>query len=314
MKYIIYYRIDCFHRYNFENIANGLLLSRLAVILLISSYAYFLVFHGSRDCRTQTAALNLRNLLIAREQPKNILTQHNYLGKNPEKIELKSTTFAASFSTPPIEIAALELTDLPLSESLINFAQQAKTKGFKRIKVIPLFLAPGVHVQTDIPSEIATAAKQIDDRVTIELSPYLGKYSEIVTLLTQQFEELDERPRVAERRKGTLELRAKTRILIAHGSRLLAVAEYYQELGNQLDADVAYWSTKPRFSEQIRLKIAAGSQKIALLPYFLFPGRITEAIAKEIAELQQEYPQVDLRLGKPLGELPEIAELIAQSA
>jgi len=265
---------------------------------LISSYAYLLVFHGSRDCRTQTAASNLRNLLIAKEQPNNILTQQNYLEKNSIEIELESTTFVRSLASPLIEIAALELADLSLSESLINFAYRAETEGFKQIKVIPLFLAPGVHVQSDIPTEIATAAKQIGDRVTIELSPYLGKYSEIVTLLTRQFEELS----------------AKTRILIAHGSRLLAVAEYYQQLGLELDADVAYWSTIPRFSEQIKLKIAAGSQKIALLPYFLFPGRITEAIAKEISIIQSEYPQVELRLGKPLGSNPAIAELIAQLA
>ena len=265
---------------------------------MISSYAYLLVFHGSRDSRTQTAALNLRNLLITKKQSKNILTQQNYLEKNPNLIESKSTTFHTSATYPLIEIAPLELADLSLSESLINFAHQASIRGFRRIKVVPLFLAPGVHVQSDIPTEISLATEKIGDRVTIELSPYLGKYSEIVTLLTRQFEDLS----------------ATTRILIAHGSKLLAVAEYYQRLGNQLDVDVAYWSTIPRFTEQIEHRIATGSQKIALLPYFLFPGRITEAIVKEVSILQQAHPQVELRLGKPLGANPAIAELIARLA
>ena len=296
MKYIIYYRINCLHRYNFENIAGRPLLFKLSVTLLISSDAYFLVFHGSRDCRTQTAALNLRNLSIAKKQPKNILTQHNYLEKNPNQIDSKSTTLSSSL--PLIEIAALELADLSLSESLINFARRAGIEGYQRIKVIPLFLAPGVHVREDIPREIALATEQIGDRVTIELLPYLGKYSEIVTLLARQFEDLS----------------AKTRILIAHGSKLLAVAEYYQELGTKLGVDVAYWSTEPRFNEQIKIKIAAGSKEIALVPYFLFPGRITSAIAEEVSMLQQEYPEVELRLGKPLGSTPAIAELIANSS
>ena len=294
MKYIIYYRIDCVHRYNFENIAAKLLIFRLAVLLLISSYAYLLVFHGSRDSRTQTAALNLRNLSIARKQPKNILTQHNYLEKNPNQNDSESTTFHSS-PPPLIEIAALELADLSLSESLINFAYRATKEGFKRIKVIPLFLAPGVHVQSDLPREIALANKEIGSMVTLELLPYLGKYLEIVNLLSQHFEELS----------------SESRILIAHGSKLPEVAEYYRELGAKLNADVAYWSTEPKFAEQIKLNIAAGSQKIAILPYFLFPGRITETIATEIANLQQEYPQVELRLGKPLGTTPAIAELIA---
>ncbi|MEO1669690.1 MAG: sirohydrochlorin chelatase [Cyanobacteria bacterium J06631_2] len=267
---------------------------------MISSYAYLLVFHGSRDCRTQTAALNLRNLLIAKYQSNNIVTQHNYLEKRAKDFDsllgAKSTAVSNSLSTPLIEIAALELAPQSLCESLINFAHQANSQGLKQIKVIPLFLAPGVHVQSDIPNEIALATKQLNNQVTIELSPYLGKYSGITNLLAQRFQELS----------------ATTCILIAHGSRLLSVANYYQELATQLDADIAYWSSIPRFTQQIEAKIASGSQKIALLPYFLFPGRITKAIATEISELQQKYPHVELRLGEPLGATPAIAELIAE--
>ncbi|NJK53531.1 MAG: hypothetical protein HC936_13280 [Leptolyngbyaceae cyanobacterium SU_3_3] len=49
-------------------------------------------------------------------------------------------------------------------------------------------------------------------------------------------------------------------------------------------------------------------------PIFLFPGKITEAIAQEVANLQQEYPHVELCLGKPLGATEAIAELIVQEA
>lgn len=271
---------------------------------MTSSCAYFLVFHGSRDCRTQTAALKLKNLLIAKYQYNHILTQDNCLGKSSlnfePKLLIKPTepTISDLPRTPLIEIAALELADKSLSQSLIDFAQQANLQGFKRIKIIPLFLAPGSHVQSDIPAEIALAIKQFDNQVSIELSPYLGKYSGIIALLTNQFDELS----------------SKTRILIAHGSKLLAAEEYYQNLSKQLQAEVAYWSTFPKFTQEIKAQILSGSQKIAILPYFLFPGKITEAIATKIDELQQEYPHVELLLGKPLGATPALAELIAQSA
>jgi sirohydrochlorin cobaltochelatase len=266
---------------------------------LISTPAYLLVFHGSRDYRTQTAAINLKNLLIAKYQSKNILTQQNYIEKKSLNFEPKSATELTVSNLPMasmIEVAALELGDQSLCESLIKFAQRASLQGFKKIKVVPLFLSPGVHVQSDIPAEIASANQQLNSQITIELSTYLGKYSGIVSLLRTQF----------------TELAAKTRILIAHGSRLIAAAEYYQNLAQQLNAEIAYWSTMPNFSQQIRTQIALGSQKIAILPYFLFPGKITEAIAQEVANLQQEYPHVELRLGKPLGTTPAIAELIAQ--
>ena len=268
---------------------------------MISSYAYLLVFHCSRDCRTHTAVLNLKNLLIAKYKSKNILTQENYLGKNSFGFESKlssESTVSDLDWIPLIEVAALELGDQSLSQSLSDFAQKANRQGFKQIKVIPLFLAPGVHVQSDIPAEIALASKQLDNQVTIKLSPYLGKYSGIISLLAHRFDEIS----------------AKTRILIAHGSRLLTAGEYYQNLSNQLNAELAYWSTIPKFTQQIKAQIALGSEKIAILPYFLFPGKITEAIATEIEELRQQYPHVELMLGEPLGLTPAIAELIAQEA
>jgi sirohydrochlorin cobaltochelatase len=207
-------------------------------------------------------------------------------------------TISGSPPASMIEVAALELADQSLCESLMKFAQRASLQGFKKIKVIPLFLAPGVHVQSDIPAEIASAIKQLDNQITIELSTYLGKYSGIVALLSSLFAELS----------------GKTRILIAHGSKLPAAGEYYQKLSQQLAAEVAFWSTMPKFTQQIRTNIALGSQRIAILPYFLFPGKITEAIAQEVKELQLEYPDVELILGKPLGATSAIAELIIQEA
>ncbi|MGF1587720.1 MAG: sirohydrochlorin chelatase [Pleurocapsa sp.] len=202
------------------------------------------------------------------------------------------------FTNPLIEIAALELAPTALNESLVNFAHQAKQRGLKQIKVIPLFLAPGVHVRQDIPAEIALAIKQINHHVTIELSPYLGKYSGIVPLLAGKFAELS----------------AQTRILIAHGSRLSGVNNYYQNLASQLNATIAYWSVAPKLAQQIEVQIASGTKKIAILPYFLFPGKITEAIAIEIALIQQKYTQVELVFGQPLGATEALAELIAQEA
>ena len=266
---------------------------------MILSYAYLLVFHGSRDGRTQTAAKNLKDLLIAEYQSKNILTQQNYLEKNHLGFISKSassSTVVSKNQVPLIDIAALELADRPLSASLVNFAYKAKERGLSQIKVVPLFLAPGVHVCSDIPAEIDSAIAQLNSQVTIELSPFFGKYSGMETLLAQKFAEMP----------------AQTRILIAHGSRLPAVAEYYQNLGMRLNADVAYWSTEPKFTEQIKTHVDLGSKKIALLPYFLFPGKITRAIATKTAELQQQYPQVELILGQPLGATPAVAELIAR--
>ncbi|MBE9043142.1 sirohydrochlorin chelatase [Pleurocapsales cyanobacterium LEGE 10410] len=265
---------------------------------MISPYACLLVFHGSRDYRTQSAAHRLKELLATNCQFKNILTQQNYSKKNllaPPPEVVSTLDFP---QTHLVDVAALELASKPLNESLVDFAQKAEQKGFKQIKVIPLFLVPGVHVREDIPAEIALAIKQINNRVTIKLSPCLGKFSGIVPLLTSKF----------------LQLSAETRILIAHGSRLSGVNHYYQNLASQLNATMAYWSVSPSLVSQIKAQIASGKKQIAILPYFLFPGKITSAIAQEVKDLQTQHPQVELILGQPLGATAALAELIAKEA
>lgn len=227
-----------------------------------------------------------------------MLTQRNYLKSDSLNFESEKDLDSSLSQAPLIELAALELTPIPLSESLVRFAKKANQQGLNQIKIVPLFLAPGVHVQQDIPAEIALAKKQIDHQVTIELSPYLGKYSGIVSLLSRKFAELP----------------AKTRILIGHGSSVSTGAIYYQNLGKQLNVSLAYWSREPKYTQQIKAHVALGVRKITLIPYFLFPGKITEAIAKEVSNLQQEYPQVELFLGQPLGATEALAELIVREA
>ena len=265
---------------------------------MISSRAYLLVFHGSRDSRTLAAASELKQLLLTKFKFKNILTQQNYLEANLPDYEHKvSDTVSLLETTHLVDIAALELSSKSLSESLIDFARQAHSKGIKQIKVIPLFLAPGIHVMQDIPTEIDLALKQLDRSIAIELSSFLGQYSGIVSLLARKFWQMS----------------GEARILVAHGSRLSEGKSYYQNLATKLDADLACWSVAPKIASAIEAQISSGKKKIAILPYFLFPGRITSAIASEIVQLQKQYPQVELNLGEPLGATEDLARLIAES-
>jgi sirohydrochlorin cobaltochelatase len=297
-RYIIYYRINCRNRYNSENsylkILNFLInLYTFSEISLTLSSAYFLIFHGSRDPRTYSLASYLGELLTIKFKSKNILIQQNCLNTNLavfEPITLNSPKL------PLVKVAALEFAELSLNESLVAFAQEAVQKGFRKIKVLPLFLAPGIHVQQDIPTEIALAIKKINNQVLIELSPYLGKYSGIIPLLAQQFSTLS----------------TAGRVVIAHGSRSPQVAHYYQNLARQLKALIAYWSVAPSLTQQVEAQIAVGQKQIGILPYFLFPGKITEAIAQEVSVLQKQYPQVELILGQPLGATESLAELIVE--
>jgi sirohydrochlorin cobaltochelatase len=263
---------------------------------LTSSSAYLLVFHGSRDSRTQLAASHLVRLLTTELKSKTILTQQNHLTQDLSFLSKEIVTTLNRSKIPLVEAASLELASLSLHESIALFAQKARKSGYERIKVLPLFLGSGVHVQEDIPTEIAKAMKMINDQIIIELSPHLGKYSGIVQLLARKFTELS----------------GEGRILVAHGSRLPMVDNPWETLGSKLNAIAAYWSVSPSLAQQVEVQVATGKKKIAILPYFLFPGRITTAIASQVVQLQTIFPQTELILGEPLGATPELAKLIVE--
>ncbi len=261
-----------------------------------SSPAYLLVFHGSRDPTTQKTVLQLAQLLTKKIITKNIVTQENYLIQDVLISDTNSLRTLNPTKKPIVEAAALELTSIALHKSIIKFAQKIHQNGGGHIRVIPLFLAAGVHVREDIPREIALAETALKNKVTLKLSPYLGKYSGMLDLLHSKFTQLS----------------GDGRILIAHGSRMKEVREHCQTLGAKLQAAIAYWSMLPNLAEVVKAQIAAGKKKIAILPYFLFPGRITRAIALEVEQLQGTFPEVELMLGQPLGATAELAALIAE--
>ena len=166
----------------------------------------------------------------------------------------------------------------------------------QHLKILPLFLTPGVHVCEDIPTEIAQLQGTIAHDMTIELLPYLGNYPQTLTILSKQFAQLS----------------SEGRILVAHGTRYPKGNMWLKNLATQLNARIAYYSVPGSLSTQIEVLISEQINKIAIIPYFLFPGRITDAIAIEVKQLQKAFPQVQLLLGKPLGTTEELASLIIE--
>lgn len=254
----------------------------------MSSSAYLLVYHGSRDPRPEQAVKTLANLF--RQQIKineSLVSVHQSINH--------ATTLLTKPQDPFVEVASLELSAIPLHQNIIKFAHQATTLGFTQLQIIPLFLLPGVHVKEDIPREI-TLAKQGILEMHIDLKSHLGAYPELIPLLRQQFENIS----------------APSRILLSHGSRYLGSSQAVEAVSYQLDAIPAYWSVAPSLETQIQALIEQKAQKIAILPYFLFSGGITAAIAQQVQQLQQTYPQIQLYLGEPINATHDLAQVMLQ--
>ncbi|MFM7440588.1 MAG: sirohydrochlorin chelatase, partial [Snowella sp.] len=194
-----------------------------------------------------------------------------------------------------VRTATLECHPLPLHQQMIEAVSwMNKASRFSSLKIVPLFLLPGVHVQIDLPSEVAIAQSQLGNSIPLELCPYLGSSPQILEILAQRFN-----PDPTE-----------VRIILAHGSRRAGGNTVIETLANQLNAIACYWSVAPNLDTILSNLDLDKPQKITILPYFLFSGGITDAIATQVQQYQQKFPKISFKIGSPLGATPELAQLI----
>lgn len=283
-------------------------------IALSLSSAYLLTTHGSRDPRPQqameTLAERVRSLLRTQEaigkQPLDThqassisihdLSFRGYRGwqgcegQSPAKV----TARVSDVGYPLVGTATLELADIPLHEQIRQFASVALADGCNELQVLPLFLLPGVHVREDIPTEVALAQERFGKAIAIAQRPHLGAHPGLGLLLAKQW--------------ATVNTDAK--ILLSHGSRRTGGNEPVELIAQQVGAVAAYWSVPPSLEEQVQRLALAGHRQIAILPYFLFSGGITDAIARRVSELQLQFPNLQLSLGEPIGASAQLATVI----
>ncbi len=276
------------------------------------STAYLLVSHGSRDPRSHHSAQALAALIAERLfYDGNIgmaiaadRAEANGAEANGAEARLSVPTASGKAAIAPvpqrllIETAVLELGEYPLHHQIERFAHLAIAQGYGQIRILPLFLLAGVHVMVDLPAEVAIARQQIGDRLPIQLQPHLGSHPDLITLLLR---------RVAE--SGTPPAAKAATIVMSHGSQRPGANQPVEAIARHLGGIPAYWSMPPGLEAQVTALIDGGQKAIAIVPYFLFTGGITDAIATRVNALAQQFPDAQLHQVEPLGATPELAEI-----
>jgi sirohydrochlorin ferrochelatase len=112
-------------------------------------------------------------------------------------------------------------------------------------------------------------------------------------------------------------------LLIAHGSRrpeanadLADLADRLRVRGRYPVVEVAYLElAEPTIAEGGARCVAAGSDEVILLPYFLSAGKhVREDLTAARDELSARFPHVTFRLAEPLGRHPLLLEVVEQRA
>jgi sirohydrochlorin cobaltochelatase len=247
--------------------------------------AYLLVAHGSRDPRPQ----------IAMEQLARLIYQHKLLNASSSNNSWrKSVDNILTITEPLVDVAYLELDLLPLHEQIKQKCDRALNYGCDRLQILPLFLLPGVHVMEDIPQEVVKAKQISSPNITIDLQAHLGTQTGLIELLSQQMTNTT----------------TEAWILMAHGSRRPGALAPVEEIARKLGVFSAYWAVAPSLETQIETLVSSGYKKIGIVPYFLFAGGITDAIAARVNELKIKFPAINFQLVEPLGASKELANLI----
>lgn len=272
--------------------------------------AYLLIFHGSRNQQYSQAIADLGNLVqkqldssppwlkqtkLADEcLPQLKATTFTQAPKETaNQTSLSNVTLTSLVSKPLVEVAVLEFGEMSLSQSIVCFAHKAIANNYAKIKIVPVFLTAGVHVQEDIPREIARAKQRVDHKIELELLNYVGNYPQIANLIKEKFA-----------------FSTSGKILLAHGSRLSDGNVAVEHLAKQVNAINAYWTIQPDLSSVVELLVKQNFSSITIVPYFLFVGKITQEIRNQVIKLQNKFPQTKIFLTQPLGATTELAQMI----
>ncbi|WP_038015369.1 sirohydrochlorin chelatase [Synechococcus sp. PCC 7335] len=279
---------------------------------VVASTAYLLISHGSRDPRPQEAMNRLADLVRSQLEAALRRNSTSFDADNSvdqaveQSIPSQGTTSLLArprldkltqlSSEVIVGTACLELAALPLSEQIYEFGLRLRAAGVKELKLLPVFLMSGVHVMEDIPHEIEIARERLGESLQLTLCPHLGSHEDISLVLENKLTSVD----------------AEGSLLVAHGSRRKKGNRAIQGLARRIDVKmkVAYWATPPDLETQVIELMQQGCQRLTILPYFLFSGGITDAIAHRTEELAERFPKIQFRLLPTLGATREVANLI----
>jgi sirohydrochlorin cobaltochelatase len=227
---------------------------------MLRNPAYIFVSHGSRDPRPAAAIAQLITDLTTGDRP--------LLGQ-----------------------AMLECAPTSLADQLVQMAQTAQGQGFTSLRLVPLFLLPGVHVTEDIPVQVQAAQAALGS-FPLTQTAYLGSLGRLKDLLKPQ--------------------NPQPTLLLSHGSRKPGGNAPIEQLAQALGLTPSFWSVEPKLETTIAQLAQAGAPQITIKPFFLTQGGITDAIANEVARLAELFPQVALTLENTLDRQPGFREIVLE--
>lgn len=112
-------------------------------------------------------------------------------------------------------------------------------------------------------------------------------------------------------------------LLIAHGSRqpdanadLFHLADQLRGQGRYAIVETSFLElAEPNIEQGAEACVSQGASRVFLLPYFLSAGvHVQRDLTAHQKRLSETFPNVEFRLGQPLGRHPLLAEIVSDRA
>lgn len=186
-------------------------------------------------------------------------------------------------------------------EVLLDAGLDAAARNASRVLVIPFILNAAGHVKMEIPAAIE-AARTRHPAVAFEYARHLGMGREILAVLQGRLDGLmGDLAMPDPRTTGVILLGRGSSDAGANGELAKMTRWLFEDNAHDL-VDLAFTGIAwPRLESAVQRQVRLGMTQIAILPVYLFAGRLTERIAAQTERLRTLYPGIALAVAERFG-------------
>ncbi len=187
-----------------------------------------------------------------------------------------------------------------LAQPSLADALAALGRGEASVTLLPLFLFAAGHVKNDIPLALAVARRNLPG-ASFRAARALGVHAGMVDLALERAEAV--LPLVPEEAQRT------TVVMVGRGaSDADANGDFCKLVRMFAEARRFRWVlpcfvgiTRPRFEETLELAARSRPERLLVVPYMLFGGRLVTRLEEQVAEFRARYPWIKTVLAAHLG-------------
>lgn len=219
------------------------------------------------------------------------------------ELEAMIATYRAAH--PGLEVAC---GYVELAEPGLDVALDELGKRVDRVVAVPLFLFAAGHVKNDLPLAL-DRARRAHPAVSFVATRALGVHPELVELAFERAA-----PALAEARDL-----ARTAVIVvgrgasdpdANGDFCKVVRLIGEGRGLGWVQPSFIGVTRPSFEETAELVARSRPERIVVVPYFLFAGRLIDRLAGQVAAFTARTPWIPMTLMPHLGGGARVARLV----